>query len=1021
MKLLLLGQLIVVSGFAQGPGLIYAVGAGNPGQDLPNIYGGYRADSVTGVAVDAAGSAYITGNTYSPEFPASADIGPPPFIPPPTRAFVAKLSPDGSRYLYKVLIEGAISHAIAVDQSGSVVIVGETNGFIEGAPTSLNLQVPGWRNAFVAKLNQTGSAFSFAAYFGSSRDTSARAIALDSGGNIYFTGTAADNFPVTAGAYNAISQGCNTFAGKLNPSGTTLVYSAVLGGSCSVNGIAVDRAGSAYIAGAAGQNLITTPGALQTRSNGGSDGFVIKLSAAGDALLYSTYLGGGFSDTANAIAVDAVGNAYVSGSTSSDNFPLTGTALRFEKASAFITKLNSTGSSLLYSTYFDATAINAIAVDTAGNAYFSGVSTGTLPIVHAVQPSFFGGVCTDWTSSGTLPTGFSTCSDAFVAALNTSGSALLFSTHLSGYQKDAGTAIALDAQSNVYVGGMGMLGIAETNPLSSNGSAFVVKLGGSRVLPYFTRQSTTNGASFGSGLVRPGGAATIFCANLSGTTGVHVKVNGVEAPIYAVVNTGQQQQINFQVPFEASAQDPPQRMNVEVSQNGASAFVTGIKVFTTAPGVFTTDGIYGAIQHGLDYGLVTPAAPAEKGEIVTIYATGLGRVTPACLERHSGAAYASIIHDRINQCDDRRTICADSVFGTHAGLSRPVSTQCARAGEHQQRRPKCGGQLSAGAGRLRAVSAPQHCPCRQPAGPDVYTLNFTKTYIVQILESQYSSVIGSAINFIFAIKTRSLSAFQEKRLMKRSGFVCLLAAATMCAGAWAKDIPFKAVFGGSAGVTPDAECKASKVSIDTRGLVTGLGLVRTIQTHCWDPKGTEFTKGIVSAANSDGDGYTGTYSGKLVPTETSDTDHVYSIDGQFTITGGTGRYADVKGGAIASGLQNTATGAFGLVLSGSITVPDTAPPPAPVNNAPVANAGSDITTGFSEFGLDGSKSSDPDGGTLTYSWRSVGRSATIIGTNVVKPRIQVSAGYGLYTFELTVTDSKGLNSKATVKVMYLGN
>ena len=843
---------------------------------------------MTGVAVDAAGSAYITGNTYSPEFPASADIGPPPFIPPPTRAFVAKLSPDGSRYLYKVLIEGAISHAIAVDQSGSVVIVGETNGFIEGAPTSLNLQVPGWRNAFVAKLNQTGSAFSFAAYFGSSRDTSARAIALDSGGNIYFTGTAADNFPVTAGAYNAISQGCNTFAGKLNPSGTTLVYSAVLGGSCSVNGIAVDRAGSAYIAGAAGQNLITTPGALQTRSNGGSDGFVIKLSAAGDALLYSTYLGGGFSDTANAIAVDAVGNAYVSGSTSSDNFPLTGTALRFEKASAFITKLNSTGSSLLYSTYFDATAINALAVDTAGNAYFSGVSTGTLPIVHAVQPSFFGGVCTDWTSSGTLPTGFSTCSDAFVAALNTSGSALLFSTHLSGYQKDAGTAIALDAQSNVYVGGMGMLGIAETNPLSSNGSAFVVKLGGSRVLPYFTRQSTTNGASFGSGLVRPGGAATIFCANLSGTTGVHVKVNGVEAPIYAVVNTGQQQQINFQVPFEASAQDPPQRMNVEVSQNGASAFVTGIKVFTTAPGVFTTDGIYGAIQHGLDYGLVTPAAPAEKGEIVTIYATGLGRVTPAVL---SGIPAP---HTPLSFTTGSISVMigGQSAQILYSGLT-PGSVGLYQINVRVPENISSGDQnvvvsfppVQDGYGPFLR---PNIVRVRQPAGPDVYTLNFTKTYIVQILESQYSSVIGSAINFIFAIKTRSLSAFQEKRLMKRSGFVCLLAAATMCAGAWAKDIPFKAVFGGSAGVTPDAECKASKVSIDTRGLVTGLGLVRTIQTHCWDPKGTEFTKGIVSAANSDGDGYTGTYSGKLVPTETSDTDHVYSIDGQFTITGGTG-------------------------------------------------------------------------------------------------------------------------------------
>jgi uncharacterized protein (TIGR03437 family) len=607
MKLFLLWQLIVVSVFAQGPGLIYAVGAGNPAQDLPNIYGGYRADSVTGVAVDGAGNAYVTGNTYSPAFPASSDTGPPNFIPPPTRAFVAKLSPDGSRYLYTVLIEGATSNAIAVDQSGAVVIAGETYGTIAGAPASLSMGVQGRRKAFVAKLNPSGSALVFAAYLSGSTDSSAKSIALDPAGNIYLTGSGANDFPVTPAAYRHAGTGCNAFVSKLNPSGTVLVYSALLGGAaCSyANGLAVDRAGSAYIVGSTtAPDFPTTPGALQTRPSG-NDSFVAKLSAAGDALLYSTFLGG----AANAIALDASGNAYIAGSAS-------------------VTKLNAAGSALLYSTSFDG-GINAIAVDGAGNAYFSGVSTAALPIVRAVQPSFFGGVCTNWTSSGTMPTGYSTCSDAFVAALNSSGSALIFSTHLSGYGKDAGAAIAVDAQANVYVGGLGMLGMAETNPLSSQGSAFVVKLGGSRVLPYFTRESITNGASFASGLVRPGGAATIFCTNLTGTNGVHVKVNGVEAPLYAVIDAGQQQQINFQVPFEASALDPPERMNVEVSQDGASAFVTGVRVYTTAAGVFTTDGTYGAIQHGSDYSLVTPATPAEKGEIVTVYATGLGRVMPA--------------------------------------------------------------------------------------------------------------------------------------------------------------------------------------------------------------------------------------------------------------------------------------------------------------------------------------------------------------------------------------------------------
>jgi hypothetical protein len=258
----------------------------------------------------------------------------------------------------------------------------------------------------------------------------------------------------------------------------------------------------------------------------------------------------------------------------------------------------------------------------------------------------------------------------------------------------------------------------------------------------------------------------------------------------------------------------------------------------------------------------------------------------------------------------------------------------------------------------------------------------------------------------------------------KSRFVCLLAAVSMCAVGWAKDIPFKAVFTGTGGITPGAPCSGKKISIDAKGIVTDLGLVRTIQTHCVDPKSTDplsFTSGVAAATNTDGDGYTGTYTGKLVPTATSETDNIYVIDGQFTITGGTGRYAGATGGATATGLQNSATGYFGLVLSGSITVPDTAPPPAPENVAPVADAGNDLTTAFAEFFLDGSKSSDPEGDKLTYSWRSVGRTATIIGTNAAKTRIQLTAGYGLYSFELTVTDSKGLSSKATVKVMYMGH
>jgi hypothetical protein len=256
--------------------------------------------------------------------------------------------------------------------------------------------------------------------------------------------------------------------------------------------------------------------------------------------------------------------------------------------------------------------------------------------------------------------------------------------------------------------------------------------------------------------------------------------------------------------------------------------------------------------------------------------------------------------------------------------------------------------------------------------------------------------------------------------MNKSRFVCLLAAVTMCTAGWAKDIPFKAVFTGGGVVSTGTPCSGKRTNIDTNGIVTDLNGVRTIQIHCADPLGTDplsFANGTISATNSVGDGYTATYSGKLVPTATSATDNVFVVDGQFTITGGTGRYQTVKGGGSISGLQNS-VGYFGWVFTGTITVPDT---PTVGPRLPLADAGADFITGVSEFSLDGSKSSDPDGGSLIYSWRSIGRTATIIGTNVANPRIQAISAFGQYIFELTVTNAKGLSSVAIVKVMFIGN
>src|SRR5439155_1546373 len=209
----------------------------------------------------------------------------------------------------------------------------------------------------------------------------------DGAGNAYVTGlTDSADFPTTAGAFATSANGCDdAFVTKLNPLGTSLLYSTYLGGSGADEGlgIAVDGAGNAYVTGQTGStDFPTTAGAFATSFNGGDDAFVTKLNPLGTGLLYSTYLGGSGADEGLGIAVDGAGNAYVTGETDSTDFPTTAGA--FDTSAnggfdAFVTKLNPLGTSLLYSTYLGGSGSDCgsgIAVDGAGNAYVTG-STGS--------------------------------------------------------------------------------------------------------------------------------------------------------------------------------------------------------------------------------------------------------------------------------------------------------------------------------------------------------------------------------------------------------------------------------------------------------------------------------------------------------------------------------------------------------------------------------------------------------------------------------------------------------------------
>ncbi len=371
-----------------------------------------------------------------------------------------------------------LGRGIAVDTAGNAYVTGYTGS--HHFPTTAGAFQPtfggGQYDAFVTKLDPTGSALVYSTYLGGNGGIYGIGIAVDAAGNAYVTGAASADFPTTPGAFQtafAGGFGLDAFVTKLNPTGSALVYSTYLGGSGSDSsrGIAVDADGNAYVTGYAGPGFPTTPAAFQPAYGGGNEGdaFVAKLNPAGSALVYSTFLGGSSGESANGIAVDADGNAYVTGSTNSTNFPTTAGAFQprlnqglcraysgqVPCSDVFVTKLDATGSAMIYSTYLGGTlgeGSSGIAVDASGNAYVAGVtdSTNFPTTAGAFQPRISDrSTCFDPYTGGYVPCAYN---DAFVTKLDPTGSALVYSTYLGDNSSSVG-GIAVDAAGNAYVTG----------------------------------------------------------------------------------------------------------------------------------------------------------------------------------------------------------------------------------------------------------------------------------------------------------------------------------------------------------------------------------------------------------------------------------------------------------------------------------------------------------------------------------------------------------------------------------------
>jgi hypothetical protein len=403
--------------------------------------------------------------------------------------------------VYSTYLGGSSSDSgisIAVDSAGNAYVTGETSS--PDFPTEIPLQpvCRGFFNCgdvFVAKLNAAGTALVYSTFLGGSGSggEDGGGIAVDSAGNAYVSGsTRSTDFPTVNplqpgfGGGNCFGIPCaDAFVAKLNAAGSALVYSTYLGGSredgfspgvFSSGGIAVDSAGNAYITGRTDSTDFPTANPLQPAKRGSEDAFVAKLNAAGSALVYSTYLGGSRGARGSSIATDQAGNAYVTGETSSADFP---TKNPLQPAlggdvDAFVAKLNPAGTALVYSTYLGGSVgaetgdeAYGIAVDSDGNAYVTGAtSSPDFPTKNPLQPALSGE------------------SDAFMAKLNPAGSALVYSTYLGGSafnKAEFGLGIAADSAGNAYVTGLTELpDFPTSNPLQpalgGDFDAFVAKI-----------------------------------------------------------------------------------------------------------------------------------------------------------------------------------------------------------------------------------------------------------------------------------------------------------------------------------------------------------------------------------------------------------------------------------------------------------------------------------------------------------------------------------------------------------------
>jgi Beta-propeller repeat len=340
-----------------GSGFVTKINASGSALVYSTYLGGTANDFCKGIAVDRDGNAYVTGGAQSGDFPTVNALQSTLGSGAITNGFVSKINASGSAFVYSTYLGGGgingpddTGFGIAADASGNAYVTGLTRSANFPTANAFQPTLHGSQNVFVTKIDATGSAFIYSTYLGGNNrqaNSNPPAITADSLGNAYVAGeTSAPDFPAVNAVQPTLAGSSNAFLTKFNPSGSALVYSTFLGGSPfnNASGVAVDAMGNAYISGTTQSGIFPILNAPQPAFGGGFDGFVAEIGATGSSLVYSTYLGGSDFDIANGIAVDPLGNVYVTGATSSTNFPRVNAMqphhLGFQNA--FVTKIGST-------------------------------------------------------------------------------------------------------------------------------------------------------------------------------------------------------------------------------------------------------------------------------------------------------------------------------------------------------------------------------------------------------------------------------------------------------------------------------------------------------------------------------------------------------------------------------------------------------------------------------------------------------------------------------------------------------